>query len=158
MTPTGEPQHRRILVVDDDRAIPELVSTALTLAGHHVFTARDGRAALQRIATLPMHAMVLDLNMPILDGFGVLEALAGQGMKPPPTLVLTARNQTSDVQKALQLGASDYLAKPFQTNQLLARVKRLLRPKALETSVDYEVSEVDRLLNDATDSRSVTGI
>lgn len=71
-------------------------------------------------------AMVLDINMPRLDGFGVLKGMKALGIAVP-TLVLTARNQSSDVQEALKLGASDFLAKPFQDQQLLARVGRLVR-------------------------------
>jgi DNA-binding response OmpR family regulator len=70
--------------------------------------------------------MVLDINMPGLDGFGVLRCLKTKGSMVP-TLVLTARNQSSDVREAVALGARDFLAKPFKDQQLLARVARLLR-------------------------------
>ncbi|MBW8304496.1 MAG: response regulator [Brevundimonas sp.] len=118
----------RILVVDDDPMILELLVTRLELAGYQVVTARDGHEALKRIAAAQPHAMILDVNMPRLDGFGVLRHLKsterGQSL---PVMVLTARYQASDVQEAIRLGAKDFLAKPFTDNQLFLRVGRLLR-------------------------------
>lgn len=121
---------RRVLVVDDDRAILELVCTRLTLAGYDAFNARDGDEALGRLATLRPAAMVLDLSMPRLDGFGVLEQMGKAGTEKTPTMVLTARHSAADVKRAVDLGARDYLSKPFNNNQLLMRVTRLLRPRA----------------------------
>jgi two-component system OmpR family response regulator len=131
----------RVLVADDDRAILDLVCTRLTLAGYDAFSARNGAEALERQSRLKPHAMVLDLNMPQLDGFGVLAALGRERALRTPTLVLTARHAAADVQKAVDLGARDYLAKPFNDQQLLMRVARLLRPRAerprtLEESID----------------------
>lgn len=118
---------RRILVVDDDKAILELVSTRLTLAGYDVFGARDGHEALARLGGLRPAALVLDLNMPSLDGFGVLQRMGKEMTARIPTLVLTASRGPVDVQRAIQLGARDYLAKPFKDSDLLSRVARLFR-------------------------------
>jgi len=118
----------KILVAEDELAIRQLITVRLELAGYEVFTARTGREALGRLAVTRPSAMVLDINMPELDGFGVLEA-----MKDPrsrisvPVLVLTARHGADDVRRAVSLGARDYLTKPFSEAQLLARVARLLR-------------------------------
>lgn len=118
----------RILVVDDDPMILELLVTRLDLAGYQVATARDGHEALKRIADVHPHAMILDVNMPRLDGFGVLRHLKSTGrIATLPVMVLTARHQASDVQDAISLGAKDFLAKPFKDNQLFMRVERLLR-------------------------------
>jgi len=125
MSPLGN-SARRILVVDDDPAIRELVGVRLTLSGHTVLTARHGREAVSRLRERRYDAMVLDLNMPELDGFGVLLQMSRHQL--PPTLVLTARHAASDVQRAIRLGARDYLSKPFQDRQLLMRVARLFRP------------------------------
>src|SRR5947209_1670389 len=95
---------RRVMTVDDDSAILELISTRLTLAGYDVFSARDGQEALARIQGIRPHAMVLDLNMPGLDGFGVLQRLGKAGTARVPTLVLTARHDTADVRRAIALG------------------------------------------------------
>jgi two-component system OmpR family response regulator len=121
----------RILAVDDDPAILELIVTRLSLAGYQTFYARDGQEALRRLAEVRPAGLVLDINMPGLDGFGVLEHLAKTGARLP-TLVLTARNQGDDVQRAIQLGARDFLAKPFEDKQLLARVARLVRRPAVK--------------------------
>ena len=125
----NEVKQTRILVVEDDPMVLELITTRLSLAGFHTFYARDGVEGLARLKEVAPAAMVLDINMPRLDGFGVLKAMKSMGLAVP-TLVLTARNQSSDVQEALKLGASDFLAKPFQDQQLLARVGRLLRRPA----------------------------
>ena len=119
----------RILVVEDDPMVLELISTRLTLAGFQTFHARDGYEGLAGLKEVAPAGMVLDINMPRLDGFGVLKAMRAQRISVP-TLVLTARNQTSDVQEAIKLGASDFLSKPFDDQQLLARVGRLVRRPA----------------------------
>ena len=118
---------RRLLVVDDEVSILELVSTRLALAGYTVLTARNGVEALGRLTERRYDGMVLDLNMPQMDGFGVLECLADLPDPPPPTLVLTASHNAADVQRAVKLGARDYLSKPFEDRQLLMRVARLFR-------------------------------
>jgi DNA-binding response OmpR family regulator len=118
---------RRVLVVDDDVSILELVSTRLTLAGYVVLTAKNGAEALSRLSERRYDGMVLDLNMPQIDGFGVLECMADLPHPAPPTLVLTASHNAADVQRAVKLGARDYLSKPFEDRQLMMRVARLFR-------------------------------
>ena len=118
----------RILIVDDEPDLVELLETLLGLADYEIVTAVNGELALSAIRTHSPEAMVLDLNMPGLDGFGVLEALAHEPPEVrPKTLVLTARYAAGDVDRALALGASDYLAKPFSNKVLLGRVLNLLR-------------------------------
>jgi len=129
MTPASQLRSlkpRRVLVVDDDPGIRELVVTRLELSGCETREARNGRQAIERITEFRPEAMVLDLNMPILDGFGVLSFLQAWAGPPVPTMVLTARNSREDVAACLRLGARDYLAKPFKDSQLLLRVARLL--------------------------------
>ena len=117
----------RVLVVEDDRNILDLVITRLQIAGYRTGFARNGADAIEAVrATMPQ-AMVLDLNMPGLDGFDVLRRLKELGLPIPPTLVLTARNAPSDVSEVVRLGARDFLTKPFRDQDLLARVARLLR-------------------------------
>jgi two-component system OmpR family response regulator len=121
----------RILVVDDDPGIRDLVTTRLDMAGYQAFSARDGIQGLQRVSELRPSALILDINMPGLDGFGVLRALSEvRVLSKLPTMVLTARNRPDDVHEAISLGASDFLGKPFDDKQLLARVARLLRKRA----------------------------
>jgi two-component system OmpR family response regulator len=134
---------RRLLVVDDEVSILELVSTRLTLAGYTVLTARNGVEALGRLTERRYDGMVLDLQMPQMDGFGVLECLGDLPHPPPPTLVLTASHNAADVQRAVKLGARDYLSKPFEDRQLLMRVARLFRtqlpPLSMSALLDGEI-------------------
>jgi two-component system OmpR family response regulator len=118
----------RLLVVDDDELVLELITTRLELAGYDTYAARDGIQALQRAHQVRPQAMVLDLNMPRADGFEVLEAMARSPRTSEiPILVLTVRNRPEDVRTAIRLGAKDYLTKPFEDQQLLRRVARLTR-------------------------------
>jgi two-component system OmpR family response regulator len=120
----------RIFVAEDDPATLELIITRLTRAGYDVPHARDGLAAVNGIIECKPDAAILDLNMPELDGFGVMRALRDRPYSAPaiPLMVLTARNAPDDVRRAVQLGARDFLSKPFKEVQLLERVARLLRP------------------------------
>lgn len=118
----------RLLVVDDEPMVLELIVTRLELGGYQCFSARDGFEALGRLQEVRPAGMVLDINMPGLDGFAVLDRMkADESLPSIPTMVLTARNQPQDVARAIALGARDYLAKPFRDEQLQARVARLIR-------------------------------
>jgi DNA-binding response OmpR family regulator len=119
-----------VLIVDDDELIRDLLRTRLELDGLRTASARDGIEALDVLASRRPSAMVLDVSMPRMDGFQLLESLRRSNRRPPPTLMLTARNATEDVQRAIGLGAKDYMAKPFDDQLLLRRVRRLLRSPA----------------------------
>ena len=124
-----DPSRRRILVAEDDPAIHDLLVTRLTLAGYATLQARDGFQALQAICAGRPDAAILDINLPGLDGFQILKKMKARGANlHTPVLVLSARKAPSDIQTAIQLGARDYLSKPFDDAQLLQRVARLLRP------------------------------
>lgn len=123
----SERRRPRVLIVEDDPMVLELVTTRLDLAGFQTFFARNGREGLGRIRDIRPDGLVLDINMPVMDGFEVLSHLKAVGTFYPPTLVLTARNKPEDVKAAIALGARDFLAKPFRDDQLIARVGRLLR-------------------------------
>jgi len=124
---THTAHRKKLLVVDDEPAIAELIRTILEKAGYAVITAQDGQSALDKIRDERPTAAILDINMPEMDGFSVLERLAeGPADAKPKMLVLTARMGIGDVEKAIALGASDYLAKPFSDLALLRRVGRLL--------------------------------
>jgi two-component system OmpR family response regulator len=140
--PPLEGRKPRIFVADDDRAMLELILTRLDLAGYETAYGRHGREALAGITAFHPAVVILDVNMPQLDGFGVLEAL--HRLTPAftaPVMLLTARHAPDDVQRALKLGAKDFLAKPFEGPQLLARVARLLRPKPHGLEGDGEPAE-----------------
>jgi two-component system OmpR family response regulator len=122
------PHSKRILVAEDDLGVRELIRARLSAAGYDTHTAHDGGEALERIRNLRPDGVVLDINMPVLDGFAVLDFLKGEPrLRGIPVLVLTARHASDDVRRAVSLGAKDFLTKPFSDAQLMARVARLLR-------------------------------
>ncbi|EHK88429.1 response regulator transcription factor [Saccharomonospora azurea] len=116
----------RILVVDDDRAVRESLRRSLEFNGYQVDLAGDGAQALEKVAADRPDAMVLDVMMPRLDGLEVARRLRGVG-DDLPILVLTARDAVSDRVAGLDAGADDYLPKPFALEELLARLRALLR-------------------------------
>jgi two-component system, OmpR family, response regulator MprA len=116
----------RVLVVDDEPDVREAVETALELEGHRVAVAVDGLDALTRLGHAEYDAIVLDLLMPHMDGFDVCRRLRAAGNRTP-ILILTARDSEEDTIRGLDLGADDYLIKPFALGELLARVRALLR-------------------------------
>ena len=125
---TPDQRRHRILVADDEPDIVELLETLLGLAEYEIITATDGLQALTAIRQERPDGVILDINMPRLDGFGVLEALRQDPPpNPPRILVLTARYSVDDVDRAMALGATDFLAKPFSNKTLLIRVLRLVR-------------------------------
>jgi two-component system response regulator MprA len=116
----------RILVVDDDRAVRDSLRRSLAFNGYQVELANDGFAALDAIDNSRPDAVVLDVMMPRLDGLEVCRRLRGGG-DDLPILVLTARDAVSDRVAGLDAGADDYLPKPFALEELLARLRALLR-------------------------------
>ena len=116
----------RILVVDDERAVRESLERALRLEGYDVELAADGAEALGTLADHHADAVLLDLMMPNVDGIEVCRRLRGRGDRTP-LLMLTARDAVSDRVTALDAGADDYVVKPFALDELLARLRALLR-------------------------------
>jgi len=116
----------RILVVDDDRSVRESLRRSLTFNGYQVELAADGQEALDAVAMRRPDAVVLDVMMPRLDGLEVCRRLRSNG-DAVPILVLTARDAVSDRVSGLDAGADDYLPKPFALEELLARLRALLR-------------------------------
>ena len=119
----------KILVVDDERAVRESLRRALELEGYEIELAEDGREALERLSGdngEDPDAVILDVLMPGVDGLEVCRTLRGQGSRLP-ILMLTARTQVEDRVEGLDAGADDYLTKPFALEELLARVRALLR-------------------------------
>jgi two-component system response regulator MprA len=123
----------RILVVDDDRAVRDSLRRSLEFNGYEVALANDGVEALARINGLAPDALIVDVMMPRLDGIETTKALRAAG-NDLPILVLTARDSVGDRVDGLDAGADDYLAKPFALEELLARLRAMLRRRSLGTA------------------------
>jgi DNA-binding response OmpR family regulator len=115
----------RVLVVEDDRALGRVLSDNLVFDGHEVEWVTEGRAAAEALRHRGANLILLDIGLPDTDGFRLLELLRGAG--ETPIIVLTARGQRADKLQGLRLGADDYVTKPFDVEELLARVKTVLR-------------------------------
>ena len=123
MSETARPPH--VLVVDDDDRIRELLTRYLRARGLRVSAAPHAEKALSLIANLAFDLLVVDVMMPGMDGFALTEAVCGRG--ETPILLLTARGEPEDRIKGLSLGADDYLAKPFEPEELVLRIEAILR-------------------------------
>jgi two-component system OmpR family response regulator len=120
---------QRLLVVDDEENIVELLSTSLRFAGFDVATATNGQEALEAVGTFAPDLLVLDVMMPDISGFGVVKKLRAEG-STVPVLFLTARDATEDRISGLTLGGDDYVTKPFSLDEVIARIKAVLRRTA----------------------------
>lgn len=121
----------RILVVEDEDRIASFIAKGLRREGHVATVVTDGRSGLEQAMSGEHDLVVLDIGLPLLDGFDVLERLRGQGSRIP-VIVLTARDSVTDTVSALEGGADDYMPKPFRFAELLARVNLRLRQQAPE--------------------------
>jgi len=133
----------RILVVEDERAIANVLRRGLALDGYTVEIAEGGKSALEAVRDRLPDLVVLDLMLPDMDGLEVARRLRGAGERVP-VLMLTARDGVSDRVRGLDAGADDYLVKPFALEELLARVRALLRRAATAAPVNGHASEVLR--------------
>ena len=134
--PANEPSSQ-VLVAEDDRSVRESLEMALQVEGYNVEAVTNGAQALEAFAAHEPDVIVLDIMMPVLDGLTVCRRLRAVGCRTP-ILMLTARHEVSDRVSGLDAGADDYLAKPFSLDELLARLRALLRRTSL--------SETDELL------------
>ena len=142
----------RILIADDDRAIREALSRALTLEGYEVVQAPDGAQALSLIESTRPDVAVLDVMMPNVDGLMVCRVLRAERNRLP-VLMLTARTETPDRVAGLDAGADDYLAKPFDLDELLARIRALLRRARPDDEVVGDPLQLADLRIDPTSRR-----
>jgi two-component system, OmpR family, response regulator len=143
----------RVLVVDDEPSIVELVATTLHYEGHEVATAATGRAALNTAAWFKPHLVLLDVMLPDIDGFAVHE-----GLDTVPVIYLTARDSSGDAVRGLTLGADDYVTKPFSLEELVARVRAVLRrvsPDDNSSLIAYADVELDENTHEVRRNGSV---
>ena len=135
----------RILLIEDDGRLAEMVSEYLGEAGLCVAVAAEGRAGLERLTREPYDALVLDLMLPDMDGLEVCRQLRPKS--DIPVLMLTARGEAMDRVVGLEIGADDYLPKPFEPRELLARLRAILRrrkPGGLANALRFGRLEIDR--------------
>src|ERR1700724_3456564 len=145
----GSSPEAKVLVVDDETNIVELLSVSLKFQGFEVHTASSGPAALDRAREVRPDAVILDVMMPGMDGFGVLRRLRADGIDAP-ALFLTGRDSLQDKIAGLTLGGDDYVTKPFSLEEVVARLRVILRRtgkgitennKARLTFADIEIDE-----------------
>jgi two-component system cell cycle response regulator len=135
-----------VLIADDSAVIRALLRGQLEKQGNEVVDAADGAQALQACRERKPDVILLDVDMPVLDGHDALAALkADANLADIPVVFLTARTETSDVVEGLRLGAHDYLRKPFESAELLARVRAALRVKTLQDDLRARNAELDRM-------------
>jgi DNA-binding response OmpR family regulator len=139
----------RILVVDDEERILNFLSTKLKASGYGVFTAPNGVKGLEQVQAQEPDLVVLDLLMPKMDGLDMLKQL--RTFSPIPVIILTAKGADTDRIKGLQLGADDYLPKPFNPDELVARIEAIRR--RLEPDERRKIPEVLKLGNITVDFR-----
>ena len=137
----------RILVVDDEARLTRHVSSALLEAGHDPIVAHDGEAAVGMAQEKQFDLIVLDVGLPGMNGFEVLKMLRGRHIVSR-VIMLTARGEVTDRVSGLELGADDYLAKPFAMQELIARVRALSRRFAEEPAIELKVSDLTLNLAD----------
>jgi two-component system, OmpR family, response regulator MprA len=146
----------RVLVVDDDRGLRDALRRALTMSGYEVRMAENGSDALREVASGVPDAMVLDIGLPDIDGLEVTRQLRREGNRVP-VLMLTARDAVSDRIDGLDAGADDYLVKPFDIDELKARLRALMRRAGGESDGDGVLSFSDLKLDPARHGVNVSG-
>jgi two-component system KDP operon response regulator KdpE len=144
----------KVLVVDDEPALARALAINLRAAGWEVVTAADGRSALEAAATEHPDVIVLDLGLPDMDGTEVISGL--RGWTKVPIIVLSARQHGEDKVEALDLGADDYVTKPFAMNELMARLRAAVR-RAAESEPEVSLVEVGDMAIDLARKRVTRG-
>ena len=147
---------RRVLVAEDERAVRDSLARALTLEGYTVTAVADGAQALASLRTEPADVVVLDVMMPVMDGLTACRVLRSEKNRVP-ILMVTARTETSDRVAGLDAGADDYLPKPFALDELLARLRALLRRATPDTEPEPLALAVGDLRVDAAARRVWVG-
>lgn len=133
----------KILVIDDEKNILDLISINLNISGYEVDTAGDGAEGLAKAKRDNYDAFIIDVMMPKLDGYKVCEQLrANPNTKEIPIIMLTAKDSLQDKVKGFDIGADDYLTKPFEPQELLVRLKSLLRRSKKVFNNDKKISEI----------------
>lgn len=139
---------KKILVVEDERKLARFIELELTHEGYEVDTANEGQTAIMKIMNNEYDAIVLDLMIPIIDGLEVTRRV--RKFSNVPIIILTARDAIKDKVEGLDLGANDYMTKPFAMEELLARLRALIRTKDAENEEHVELVVGDLVVNKET--------
>jgi two-component system, OmpR family, response regulator len=153
MTQNNDAESHRILVVDDEPNIVDVVTMALRFQGFTVESAANGAEALSKVTTFRPHLMVLDVMLPDMEGFDVAQRLGAQRARVP-IIFLTARDATDDKIRGLTLGGDDYVTKPFSLEELVARIRSILRRSGLAEPESSRLTFADLELDE--DAHEVT--
>jgi two-component system, OmpR family, response regulator len=153
LTMTDDAEHTRLLVVDDEPNLAEVVTMALRFNGFTVETAASGREALAAVSSFKPHLIVLDVMLPDMEGFEVARRLGAQ-RAGVPIIFLTARDATEDKVRGLSGGGDDYMTKPFSLEELVARIRTILRRTGQATPESSRLVFEDLELDE--ESREVT--
>jgi two-component system OmpR family response regulator len=122
-----------IMIIDDEAGVRELLADALKMAGFETTTASDGMVAQTALRTIKPDLLIVDINMPLMDGFEFIERIRSNGDNTP-ALMLSARGDRADITRGLTLGADDYVTKPFGLEELVLRVRAILRRATFKES------------------------
>lgn len=139
----------KLLVVEDEKDLNDIIVKELTLNGYIVNSCYDGQQAYEYMILGEYDGAILDIMLPEIDGFEVLEKVRNKGIQTP-VLFLTARVQKKDIIRGLDLGADDYISKPFDLDELLARIRVMLRKKVEKRENTYSCGELIVNCNDHT--------
>ncbi|MGF9978553.1 response regulator transcription factor [Viridibacillus arvi] len=129
--------NNRILVIEDDKAIGNLIKMTLSTQGYEYDIAIDGKSALQKVLSMPPDVIILDLGLPDMDGIEVINKI--RGWSQTPIIIVSARGEEHDKIHALDAGADDYVTKPFSVDELLARIRVALRRVKKDSLLDMEL-------------------
>jgi len=142
-----------IMIIDDEAGVRDLLGDALKLAGFETVTAADAMIAQTLLRTTKPDLLIVDINMPLMDGFEFIERIRGNGDNTP-ALMLSARGDRADITKGLTLGADDYVTKPFGLEELVLRIKAILRRSQFSAVTTTNLSSGPITLD--SDSHQVT--
>ncbi len=139
----------KILIVDDEKNVAELIKYNLDIAGYETKVAYDGKSALNIVKTEKFDLIILDIMLPEIDGLSILRYIkSNEQIKNTPTIMLTAKSTGSDIVLGLEIGADDYIVKPFNINELVARVKVQLRKNSSPNPKENEAYDLGDIIVD----------
>ena len=145
-----------ILIVDDEKNVAELIKYNLEIAGYETTMAHDGKSALNIVSAQHFDLVILDIMLPEIDGLSILRYIkSSDQIKNTPVIMLTAKSTGSDIVLGLEIGADDYIVKPFNINELVARVKVQLRKSTKQSASETELYELGDIIID-TESYTTT--